>query len=65
MLHIEDSICTAEHFYLYRVLTKMVAFGQITEEEKEALLLKSGLTKIGPYEYKDLAGSILNFEVKQ
>lgn len=64
-LHTENTLCSADHFELYGLLSKMVSYEQITETEKESLLLKSGLTKIKMDQYKDANGAVLKFNVKQ
>ena len=61
----QTTLCSAEHFELFSILTKMVSYGQISEVEKESLLLKSGLTQIKMDQYKDTEGNVLKFNVKQ
>lgn len=53
------SFNTQDHFDLFRALTKLVQLGQISTNEMEDLLTKSGLTKIGDSTYKDESGAIL------
>jgi hypothetical protein len=53
------SFNTQDHFDLFRALKKLVLLGQISTDEMESLLTKSGLTKIGDSTYRDESGAIL------
>ena len=53
------SFNTQDHFDLFRVLSKLVSLGNISTDEMETLLTKSGLTKIGDSTYRDESGAIL------
>lgn len=50
---------TTEHYRFFIALSKLVMLGQITEQEKEVLLAKSGLSKMEDNNYKDESGAIL------
>ncbi len=54
-----NSFNTTEHFNFYNALSKLVKLGEISEQEKEILLAKSGLSKIDDNQYKDESGAIL------
>ena len=54
-----NSFNTTDHFNFYKALSKLVKLGEISEQEKENLLTKSGLLKIDDKQYKDESGAIL------
>lgn len=53
-------LCTAEHFQLNIILTKMVLNGSISNEDREELLHKAKLLKLKDGRWKDQEGAILN-----
>ena len=53
------SFNTQDHFDLFRALNKLVQLGEISKDEMENLLTKSGLIKIGDSTYKDESDAIL------
>lgn len=54
-------LITAEYLRLQGILKQMVDFNQITAEDREALLRKSGLIKLEDNRWKEPNGAILTF----
>lgn len=54
-------LITAEYLRLQGILKQMVDFNQITAEDREALLRKSGLIKLEDNRWKEPDGAILTF----
>jgi hypothetical protein len=54
---INDDLVTVDFYHLNTVLIKMVRMGQLTNEEREGLLHKSGLIKLedGRWQESDTA----------
>jgi hypothetical protein len=54
-------LITAEYLRLQGILKQMVDFNQITAQDREALLRKSGLIKLEDNRWKEPSGAILTF----
>ena len=52
-------LITADYLRLQGILQKMVEFNQITAQDREALLNKSGLIKLKENKWKEPSGAIL------
>jgi hypothetical protein len=57
-------LITADYLRLQGILQKMVEFNQITAQDREALLNKSGLIKLKDNRWKESSGAILEFGAK-
>jgi hypothetical protein len=54
-----DNLVTVDFYHLNTVLIKMVRMGQLTNEEREGLLHKSGLIKLEDGRWQESNTSIL------
>jgi len=54
-----DNLVTVDFYHLNAVLIKMVRMGQLTNEEREGLLHKSGLIKLEDGRWQESNTSIL------
>lgn len=55
-------LITADYFRLYDILRKMVSSNQLTNEQAEELLHKSGLIKQEEKVWKEPSGGIITFD---